>query len=707
MKRHFMRAVIHSNLVRRLAVLVTVCCVTAMLLSLIPFTKPVEITYADSAARSPVKNWAVIVGISNYLYLNDLYYCDDDAADIYNRLTGSGWQPANISLLTNSQATKANIQSSLDWMRNSAGSQDLCLFYFSGHGDQGDSDLAPVDETDSLDEYICPYNSLLYSWDNDIRDDELDAWMSQITARKVVVIDSCNSGGFIKSKFGNATGKFSAAATYVEVAPELVDGFARDVNKTGFITLTACDDDETSREYPALQNGVFTYYFDQGLSGSADLNSNGVSAEEAFAYTSPMVQSYTYGSQNPQLWDGIDSEVILTPYTLTVNSTAGGSVTEPGQGIFTCDPGSVVDLLAVPDSGYKFVNWTGYVGTVADSYAADTTITMNSSYVITANFTLSTLPTVITTTATSVTSNSATLNGTLYNLGSATSVQVSFEWGNTTNYGNETPEQTKSMSTVFSADISGLIPGTTYHFRAKAVGDSTAYGTDMTFTTEATPSVMTNAAGNITTDSAILNGNLTAMGTATSVTVSFEWGNTTSYGNETPAQVFNAPGAFSGNITGLNPNTTYHFRARAVGDGTSYGNDATFIVTGPVLVTGITRQIKGDVLPGVAITLDGIGPVVSDQDGQFQITDTAIGNYTVTAHKDGFRDRTHVVNIAPGQGSTVTCNFQGQSGLIPNAPDMWYALDCINLWLYPPNPDTGLDIWTALDVVNAWLYPVQ
>jgi len=38
---------------------------------------------------------------------------------------------------------------------------------------------------------------------------------------------------------------------------------------------------------------------------------------------------------------------------------------------------------------------------------------------------------------------------------------------------------------------------------------------------------------------------------------------------------------------------------------------------------------------------------------------------------------------------------------------MSYALGCINRWLYPPNPDTGLDIWTALDVINAWLYPVN
>jgi len=125
-------------------------------------------------------------------------------------------------------------------------------------------------------------------------------------------------------------------------------------------------------------------------------------------------------------------------------------------------------------------------------------------------------------------------------------------------------------------------------------------------------------------------------------------------------------------------------------------------------VTGITREVNGNTSAGVSITLDDTGPVVSDQNGQFQIMATTTGNHTVVTHKDGFRDRTRTINIAGlGTGYAVTCNFQGQYGLIPNAPDIWYALDCVNLWLYPPDPDTGLDIWTALDVINAWLYPVQ
>jgi len=73
-------------------------------------------------------------------------------------------------------------------------------------------------------------------------------------------------------------------------------------------------------------------------------------------------------------------------YDLTISSTAGGSVTAPGEGTFTYAPGTVLDLVAEADAGYLFDGWTGDVGTIADVNAAITTITMNGDYSIRANF---------------------------------------------------------------------------------------------------------------------------------------------------------------------------------------------------------------------------------------------------------------------------------------------------------------------------------
>jgi hypothetical protein len=73
-------------------------------------------------------------------------------------------------------------------------------------------------------------------------------------------------------------------------------------------------------------------------------------------------------------------------YSLTIASTPGGMVTSPGQGTFAYESGDIVGLIAHPDEGYDFVRWTGDVGSMADVDAAQTTITMNGFYSITANF---------------------------------------------------------------------------------------------------------------------------------------------------------------------------------------------------------------------------------------------------------------------------------------------------------------------------------
>jgi len=73
-------------------------------------------------------------------------------------------------------------------------------------------------------------------------------------------------------------------------------------------------------------------------------------------------------------------------YDLEIDSTVGGNVTAPGEGTHTYDDGEVVDLVAVPDCGYAFDNWTGDTGNIDDVNASTTNITMEADYSITANF---------------------------------------------------------------------------------------------------------------------------------------------------------------------------------------------------------------------------------------------------------------------------------------------------------------------------------
>ena len=81
------------------------------------------------------------------------------------------------------------------------------------------------------------------------------------------------------------------------------------------------------------------------------------------------------------------NEISAVQYTLTISSAEGGSVTTPGEGTFDYDAGEVVELVASPDDGYEFDEWTGDTGTVDDVDDTTTTITMDADKSIKAVFT--------------------------------------------------------------------------------------------------------------------------------------------------------------------------------------------------------------------------------------------------------------------------------------------------------------------------------
>jgi Divergent InlB B-repeat domain len=73
---------------------------------------------------------------------------------------------------------------------------------------------------------------------------------------------------------------------------------------------------------------------------------------------------------------------ISTSYTLTVQVNGSGTTT-PAVGTHTYIQGEVVNLTAVPEKGWHFINWTG---DVADPKSPITTLTMNASKTVVANF---------------------------------------------------------------------------------------------------------------------------------------------------------------------------------------------------------------------------------------------------------------------------------------------------------------------------------
>jgi len=253
---------------------------------------------------------------------------------------------------------------------------------------------------------------------------------------------------------------------------------------------------------------------------------------------------------------------------------------------------------------------------------------------------------VTTSAATSTTSTTATLNGNLVDLGGESSATVSFQWGLDTSYGNIASVGTKTSTGTFSEAISGLSASTTYHYRARAVGSTTVYGSDVTFATSAalTPTVTTSAATSVTSTTATLNGNLTSLGGESSATVSFQWGTTASYGYEASAGTKTGTGAFTADISSLSASTTYHYRAKAVAGGTTvYGSDVTFTTSSGTLAvststaTGVTTASA--TLNGNLTNLGGVstvyvyfqyGPTASYGSTTSLATKTATGTFSAS-----------------------------------------------------------------------------
>ncbi|MEF8835058.1 MAG: hypothetical protein V5A76_02780 [Candidatus Thermoplasmatota archaeon] len=73
-------------------------------------------------------------------------------------------------------------------------------------------------------------------------------------------------------------------------------------------------------------------------------------------------------------------------FSLTIDSTEGGEVVDPSEGTDNYVNGTIVDLEAVSNEGYHFVEWTGDNGKIADTTSNQTTIEMLDNYEITAEF---------------------------------------------------------------------------------------------------------------------------------------------------------------------------------------------------------------------------------------------------------------------------------------------------------------------------------
>jgi len=284
-------------------------------------------------------------------------------------------------------------------------------------------------------------------------------------------------------------------------------------------------------------------------------------------------------------------------------------------------------------------------------------------------------PTVTTGDATVVAFTLATLNGNL-TVGTG-SVNVSFGYDTISHSGSPSayPTWTPAAAAVtgnFSATIpSGLTPGVTYYFAARAQGNDVAtpvYGAERSFTTA---KITTLAATGIGAYTATLNGHLD-IGSATSVAVSFGYSTDTTYGTTVTVTT---PMTTSGNFSfailkavHLALEGVYNFRA--------VGNISGDIVYGDGLTVTLVPVIGISVSP----TSINFGSIIAGHSSATQtVTVTNTGDYydlkfTATLANESTADfyknnlKIDTLTVSNWKPSAVAINTAITPGLVLSIP---------------------------------------
>ncbi|MEJ2628375.1 MAG: hypothetical protein P8078_07460, partial [bacterium] len=246
--------------------------------------------------------------------------------------------------------------------------------------------------------------------------------------------------------------------------------------------------------------------------------------------------------------------------------------------------------------------------------------------------------------------NPAAANGTYINQGltfnfeywkheSLTYYIYNDDWNDTRYYNIDVDTDDDDEDWFFQgASEAGIPIGLTWTYNSSTGASGTPTIAEATINA---PTVSTDAASNITSTGATLNGTVNANGASTTVT--FEYGLTTSYGTDVTADESPVTGststAVSKGITGLSSGVTYHYRTVGVNSqGTIYGSDqALTTITTPACTTSTASSVTTtSATLGGNITDDGGAPV-TERGVVYSSSDTSptIGEPGVTQDTNG------------------------------------------------------------------------
>lgn len=229
---------------------------------------PTEGGGAVAAPKAPLPGYvgakyALVVGIGSFRDpgIPRLQYAAKDARDLAAVLADPRYgrfDAANVTLLTDEKATRANILNALQDLFSKAQENDLVFLYVSSHGSPWRSErgLGGVG-------YIVTYDTSLSNiWLDAIEYETFSRQVSLLKARrKAVFLDTCYSGQAFRK--GEKALSIESGGIDAKTARLFLSG-------EGTYVVTSSRADERSFESEALRNSYFTHYLIEALRRSEE-----------------------------------------------------------------------------------------------------------------------------------------------------------------------------------------------------------------------------------------------------------------------------------------------------------------------------------------------------------------------------------------------------------------------------------------------------
>lgn len=272
--------------------------------------------------------YAVCVGIDHYSPYygpSDLPSCVNDANGFRSALVAQPalWPAVNLTVLTDSAATKTAIRNRLNALAASAVSGDVVIYFHSSHGGR----------YSGTDSFVCTYNA---SYEDYELASDLARFASGVTV--ICVIDTCNSAGLFRLG-GGTLPPWDFAADVMSKLDGIRKAAKAAAKGASVGWLTACDYDETA--WAGSVYSLFTeYVLDAFTRGDADRN-GAVTFLEVYNYAAPLARAVN-PTQNAQASGTAVLAATVVRGTITVSLpealdtttlswTSGGSLSWSGQ----------------------------------------------------------------------------------------------------------------------------------------------------------------------------------------------------------------------------------------------------------------------------------------------------------------------------------------------------------------------------------------